>query len=224
MSLIYYYFLTQSIEPDEVYSPTSELVPLTTDIQLPSNIKDILSSINTKELHSMETEMSKSVTETEKKCRDPRQRNPTMASVEPPPPGLEDEFPPSCNPDTSLPPPNFPTQYMPPLNYIPPVSFTYPPPGYINESFPNQFGPQQPPPPPPPRVMDQGNYNNNYNQPGYTYNSMYQPPPPPPYPQKSKKGSGFWVSGNSKNEPKKKKFKKSGDRRDNNKGSWRRCM
>lgn len=207
---------------DEVYSPTSELVPLTTDIQLPSNIKDILSSINTKELQSTEAEISKVATDTEKKCRDPRQRNSTAVLIEPPPPGLEDEFPSPCNPDTSLPPPNFPTQYMAPLNYIPPVPYPYPPPGYnMADAYPNQYGSQQPPPPPPQMVVDQGSYN-NFNQSGYAYNSVYQPPPPPPYPQKSKKGKGFWVGGNSKNEPKKKKFKKSGDRRD--KGSWRRRM
>lgn len=205
---------------DEVYSPTSELAPLTTDIQLPSNIKDILSSINTKELQSTEVETTKTATDTEKKCRDPRQRIPTIASAEPPPPGLEDEFPPPCNPDTSLPPPNFTTPYMPPINYIAPIPYPYPPPGYIPDTYPNQYGPQQPPPPPPPMVMDQGKYN-NYNQSGYAYNSVQyqQPPPPPPY-SKTKKGSGFWASGSSKNEPKKKKFKKSGDRRD--KGNWRR--
>jgi len=208
------------LDPDEeVYSPTSELAPLTTEIQLPSNIKDILSSINTKELHSTETETCRAAIDIEKKCRDPRQRIPTMSSVEPPPPGLEDEFSQPCNPDTSLPPPNFTTQFIPPINYISPVPYPYPPPGYIPDAYPNQYGPQQPPPPPPPMVIDQSNYN-NYNQSNYGYNSVYQPPPPPPYPQKSKKGSGFWASGNSKNEPKKKKFKKSSDRRDN-KGSWR---
>jgi hypothetical protein len=200
-----------------VYSPTSELAPLTTEINLPSNIKDILSSINTKELRSTEIETSKIAMDTEKKCRDPRQRIQTVSSAEPPPPGLEDEFPPSCNPNTSLPPPNFSSPYMPPINYIAPIPYPYPPPGYVSESYSNQYGPQQPPPPPPPMVIDQSKYN-NYNQSGYAYNSVYQPPPPPPYTKK--KGSGFWASGNSKNEPKKKKFKKSGDRRD--KGSWRR--
>jgi len=87
------------------------------------------------------------------------------------------------------------------------------------DAYPNQYGPQQPPPPPPGMVLDQSKYN-NYNQPGYAYNTVqYQPPLPPSYP-KTKKGSGFWGHGSSKNEPKKKKFKKSGDRRD--KGSWRR--
>lgn len=199
-----------------MYSPTSELAPLTTDIQLPSNIKDILSSINTKDQHSTEADVSKAALDTEKKCRDPRQR--TVAS-EPPPPGLEDEFSLPCNPDTSLPPPNFPTSYMAPINYIAPIPYSYPPPGYIPDGYPNQYVSQQPPPPPPPMVMDQGSYN-NYNQPGYVYNSVYQQPPPPPNYQKNKKGSGFWAGSNSKNEPKKKKFKKSNDRRD--KGSWRR--
>ncbi|KAF0767731.1 PHD finger protein 3 isoform X1 [Aphis craccivora] len=207
-----------SLDPDEeVYSPTSELAPLTTEIQLPSNIKDILSAINTKELLSNEAESSKSATDVEKKCRDPRQR---ISTAEPPPPGLEDEFTPPCNPDISLPPPNFSsTSYMPPINYIAPIPYPYPPPGYIPDAYPNQYGPQQPPPPPPPMVLDQGKYN-NYNQPGYAYNTVqYQPPLPPPYP-KTTKGSGFWGHGSSQNEPKKKKFKKSGDRRD--KGSWRR--
>ncbi|XP_026814023.1 PHD finger protein 3 isoform X2 [Rhopalosiphum maidis] len=207
----------ESLDPDEeVYSPTSELVPLTSEIQLPSNIKDILSSINTKELLSNEAENSKTTADVEKKCRDPRQRTST---AEPPPPGLEDEFTPPCNPDISLPPPHFSTPYMQPINYIAPIPYPYPPPGYIPDAYPNQYGPQQPPPPPPPMVLDQGKYN-NYNQPGYAYNTVqYQPPLPPPYP-KNKKGSGFWGHGSSKNEPKKKKFKKSGDRRD--KGSWRR--
>jgi len=210
--------ILDNLDPDEeVYSPTSELAPLTTEINLPSNIKDILSSINTKELRSTEIETSKIAMDTEKKCRDPRQRIQTVSSAEPPPPGLEDEFPPSCNPNTSLPPPNFSSPYMPPINYIAPIPYPYPPPGYVSESYSNQYGPQQPPPPPPPMVIDQSKYN-NYNQSGYAYNSVYQPPPPPPYTKK--KGSGFWASGNSKNEPKKKKFKKSGDRRD--KGSWRR--
>lgn len=201
-----------------MYSPTSELAPLTTEINLPSNIKDILSSINTKELRSSEIETSKIATDTEKKCRDPRQRIQTVTSAEPPPPGLEDEFPPSCNPNTNLPPPSFASPYnMPPINYIAPIPYPYPPPGYVSESYSNQYGTQQPPPPPPPMVIDQSKYN-NYNQSGYAYNPVYQPPPPPPYTKK--KGSGFWASGNSKNEPKKKKFKKSGDRRD--KGSWRR--
>ncbi|XP_022168280.1 PHD finger protein 3 [Myzus persicae] len=202
---------------EEVYSPTSELAPLTSEIQLPSNIKDILSSINTKELPSTEAENSKITTDVEKKCRDPRQR---ISAAEPPPPGLEDEFTTPCNPDISLPPPNFPTPYMqPPINYIAPIPYPYPPPGYMPDAYPNQYGPQQPPPPPPNMVLDQGKYN-NYNQPGYAYNTaQYQPPPPPSYP-KTKKGSGFWGHGSSKHEPKKKKFKKSGDRRD--KGSWRR--
>lgn len=200
-----------------MYSPTSELDPLTSEIRLPSNIKDILSSINTKELGSNEIETSKVATDVEKKCRDPRQRIQTAASAEPPPPGLEDEFPSSCNPNTSLPPPNFKSPYMAPINYIAPIPYPYPPPGYVSDSYSNQYGPQQPPPPPPPMAIDQSKYN-NYNQSGYTYNSVYQPPPPPPY--SKKKGSGFWASGSSKNEPKKKKFKKSGERRD--KGSWRR--
>ncbi|CAI6364913.1 unnamed protein product [Macrosiphum euphorbiae] len=201
---------------EEVYSPTSELAPLTTEIQLPSNIKDILSSINTKELLSTEEENSKATTDVEKKCRDPRQR---ISTAEPPPPGLEDEFTPPCNPDISLPPPHFSTPYMQPVNYIAPIPYPYPPPGYIPDAYPNQYGPQQPPPPPPAMVLDQGKYN-SYNQPGYAYNTVqYQPPLPPSYP-KTKKGSGFWGHGSSKNEPKKKKFKKSGDRRD--KGSWRR--
>lgn len=209
------------MDPDEeVYSPTSELTPLTSDIQLPSNIKDILSSINIKEIHSTETgTSSKAPTDPEKKCRDPRQRISTIPSVEPPPPGHEKEFSAPCNPNTSIPPPNFSTtSYIQPLNYIAPIPYSYPPPAYIADAYPNQYGPQQPPPPPPPMNMDQGKYN-NYNQPGYAYNSVYQPPPPPPYPAKNKKGPGFWAGG--KNEPKKKKFKKSGDRRDN-KGSWRR--
>ncbi|XP_050428970.1 PHD finger protein 3 [Adelges cooleyi] len=203
------------LDPDEeVYSPTSELAPLTTDIQLPSNIKDILSSFNTKESQPVDAvEPSKATTDNEKKCRDPRQRNPSVTSTEPPPPGLEDEFPVACNPNTSLPPPNYNTQYMA-MNYVAPMPYSYPPPGY---TYPNQYGPQQPPPPP--VGPDQSNY--NYNQPGFTYNAMYQhPPPPPPYPpSKNKKGSGYWASS-SKDEPKKKKFKKSGDRRDS-KGSWR---
>lgn len=205
---------------EEVYSPTSELVPLTTDIQLPSNIKDILSSINTKELQLAEAETTKASLDVEKKCRDPRQRVPIMA--EPPPPGLEDEFPLPCNPDTSLPPPNYTTTpFIPPMNYIAPqIPYPYPPPGYISEPYSNQYGPQQPPPPPPPIANDPGNYN-NYNQAGYAYNTVYQPPPPLPAYPKTKKGSGFWASGNSKNEPKKKKFKKSNDRRDKG-GSWRR--
>lgn len=198
-----------------MYSPTSELTPLTTEIQLPSNIKDILSSINTKEPCPTEIETSKVATDNEKKCRDPRQRIQTVA--EPPPPGLEDEFPPSCNPNTSLPPPNFASPYMPPINYIAPIPYPYPPPGYVSESYPNQYRPPQPPPPPPPMNIDQNKYN-NFNQSGYAYTSVYPPPPPPPY--SKKKASGFWASGNSKNEPKKKKFKKSEDRRD--KGSWRR--
>jgi len=108
---------------------------------------------------------------------------------------------------------------MQPVNYISPIPYPYPPPGYIPDAYPNQYGPQQPPPPPPAMVLDQGKYN-SYNQPGYAYNTVqYQPPLPPSYP-KTKKGSGFWGHGSSKNEPKKKKFKKSGDRRD--KGSWRR--
>lgn len=216
-------FFFQTLDPDEeVYSPTSELTPLTSDIQLPSNIKDILSSINIKEMNSTEIETSsKAPTDLEKKCRDPRQRISTMPSVEPPPPGIEEEFPPTCNPNTSLPPPSFvATPYMQPMNYIAPIPYSYPPPRFIADTYPNQYGLQQPPPPPPPPPMnmDQSNYN-NYNQPGYAYNSVYQPPPPPPYPSKNKKGPGFWAG--SKNEPKKKKFKKSGDRRDN-KGTWRR--
>lgn len=208
------------MDPDEeVYSPTSEVTPLTTDIQLPSNIKDILSSINTKESNTTEAETSKAATDVEKKCRDPRQRNSTITLAEPPPSGLEDDFSPSCNPNTNKPPPNFSTPYMQPVNYVAPISYPYPPPGYPPDAYPNQYGPQQPPPPPPPMVMDQGKYN-NYNQSGYTYNTVYQPPPPPPSYTKNKKGSGFWASGNSKNEPKKKKFKKSNDRRDKN--SWRR--
>lgn len=214
---------------EEVYSPTSELDPLTTDIQLPSNIKDILSSINTKELQSTEADTSNTASEIEKKCRDPRQRISSMASAEPPPTGLENDFSLSRNPDINLPPSNFATQYIPPINYIAPASYSYPPPGYVSDTYPNQYGTQQPPPPPPPMVIDQGSYS-SYNQPNFAYNAVYQPPPPPPYPQKSKKGSGFWASGNgntnrgnNKNEPKKKKFKKSGDRRDN-KGPWRRRM
>lgn len=200
-----------------MYSPTSELAPLTTDIQLPSNIKDILSSINTKDLQSTEADMSKASSDTEKKCRDPRQR---IVASEPPPPGLEDEFSSPCNPDTSLPPPNFSTPYMAPINYIAPIPYSYPPPGYIPDGYPNQYLSQQPPPPPPPMAaIDQGKYNYN-QQPGYGYNSVYQQPPPPPNYPKTKKGLGFWSSGNSKNEPKKKKFKKSSDRRD--KGPWRR--
>lgn len=206
------------MDPDEeVYSPTSEVTPLTADIQLPSNIKDILSSINTKESNTTEAESSKGTTDVEKKCRDPRQRNSAINLIEPPPPGLEDEFSSSCNPNTNL-PPTFSTPYMQPINYVAPIPYSYPPPGYPTDTYPNQYGPQQPPPPPPPMAMDQGKYN-NYNQSGYTYNTVYQPPPPPSY-TKNKKGSGFWASGNSKNEPKKKKFKKSSDRRDKN--SWRR--
>uniref|UniRef100_A0A2H8TJ13 PHD finger protein 3 n=2 Tax=Melanaphis sacchari TaxID=742174 RepID=A0A2H8TJ13_9HEMI len=205
-----------SLDPDEeVYSPTSELAPLTSEIQLPSNIKDILSSINTKELLSNEVENSKTTADVEKKCRDPRQR---ISTAEPPPPGLEDEFTPPRNPDISVPPPHFSLPFRPPTNYIAPIPYPYPPPGYITDAYPNQYGPQQPPPPPPTMALDQGKYN-NYNQPGYAYNTVqYKPPIPPPYP-KTKKGSGFWGHGSSKNEPKKKKFKKSGDRRD--KGSWR---
>jgi len=190
---------------------------LTTDIQLPSNIKDILSSINTKETHSTEAEISKTSSE-EKKCRDPRQRIPTITS-EPPPPGLEDEFSLPYNSDTNLPPPNFTTSYRAPINYIAPMPYPYPPPSYIPDVYPNQYGSQQPHPPPPSMVIDQGKYN-NYNQSSYSYNHTYQQQSLPNY-SKNKKGSGFWASGNSKNEPKKKKFKKSGDRRDKG-GSWRR--
>lgn len=204
---------------EEVYSPTSELTPLTTKIHLPSNIKDILSSINTKDLNPTDEDISKAAADSEKKCRDPRQRISSVISAEPPPLGLEDELQSPCKPDTSLPPPSFATPYMAPINYVTPMPYPYPPPGYMSDVYPNQYGPHQPPPPPPPpMVMDQSKYN-NYNQSNFSYNSVYQPPPPPPPYTKNKKGSGFWVSGSSKNEPKKKKFKKSSDRRDKN--SWR---
>ncbi|XP_050532700.1 death-inducer obliterator 1 isoform X2 [Daktulosphaira vitifoliae] len=209
------------LDPDEeVYSPTSELTPLTTDIQLPSNIKDILSSISSKESQSTDIELSKTSLDVEKKCRDPRQRSAVTSAAEPPPPGLEDEYPSPCNPDTSLPPPNYNTPYIQ-MNYIAPMPYPYPPPGY---TYPTQYRSQQPPPPP--IGPDQSNF--NYNPPTYPYNNMYQhpppppPPPPPPYPlNKNKKKSGYWVGSNSKDEPKKKKYKKSNDRRDN-KDRWRR--
>ncbi|VVC29402.1 Zinc finger, PHD-type,Zinc finger, FYVE/PHD-type,Spen paralogue and orthologue SPOC, C-terminal,Zinc [Cinara cedri] len=206
---------------EEVYSPTSELTPLTTKIHLPSNIKDILSSINTKDLNSTDEDISKAAADSEKKCRDPRQRISSVTSVEHPIP--EEEFSSPCKPERSLPPPSFPTPYRAPMNYVAPMPYAYPPPGYISDVYPNQYGSQQPPPPPPPPMtMDQSKYN-NYNQSKFSYNSVYQPPPPPPkmpYTKNEKKSSGFWLSGSSKNEPKKKRFKKSGDRRDKN--SWRR--
>lgn len=205
---------------EEVYSPTSELTPLTTKIHLPSNIKDILSSIHTKDLNSTDEDISKAAADdSEKKCRDPRQRISSVNPAEPPPPGLEDEFPLPCKPDTSLPCQSFATTYMAPVNYAASMPYHYLPPGYISDAYPNQYGPQQQQPPQS-MTIDQSKYN-NYNQSSYSYNSSgyQQPPPPPPY-KKNKKESGFWVSGSAKIQPKKKKFKKKSDRR--NKNSWRR--
>lgn len=199
-----------------MYSPTSELTPLTNKIHLPSNIKDILSSIKSNDLNSTD---EAAADDSEKKCRDPRQR---ISSVNPAePPGLEDEFRSPCKPNTrSLHPPSFATPYMAPVNYAASMPYHYLPHGYVSDVYPNQYGSQQPPPPPPSMTIGQNKYN-NYNQSSYSYNSSgYQQPPPPPSYTKNKKGSGFWVGGNTKVEPKKKKFKKSLDRR--NKNSWRR--